>query len=184
MNTVEALSPVFAPVSQRPNYIRWFDEVGIDDVPFVGGKNASLGEMYHELSAKGVKVPNGFAVTADAYRDFLSEAGLDGWIDEQLTGVDSHDLTQLRERATRIRHAILEAPLPHLLVSQITAAYQKLSGAPHTHVDVAVRSSATAEDLPDASFAGQQETYLNVQGELALSSWPRTLSIQPLCATA
>jgi pyruvate,water dikinase len=168
MKTVEACAPIQAGPSAQPNYIHWFDEIGIEDVPLVGGKNASLGEMYRALSGRGVKVPNGFAVTADAYRHFLSEAGLDGWIYEQLAGVGSHDVAQLRERSARIRHAILEAPLPRRLISQITAAYQKLSGEPHTHLDVAVRSSATAEDLPDASFAGQQETYLNVQGELAL----------------
>ena len=151
-----------------PQYVRWFVDIGIDDVPLVGGKNASLGEMYRELSNKGVKVPNGFAITADAYRLFLSEGGLDGWVIDQLANLDAHNLPELRERAARIRHAILEAPLPRDLIFQIAAAYQELSGTPHTNADVAVRSSATAEDLPDASFAGQQETYLNVQGELSL----------------
>ncbi len=159
-------SPVIT--STRPQYIRWFADIGIDDVPTVGGKNASLGEMYRELSAQGVKVPNGFALTADAYRFFISEAGLDGWIIDHLSGLDFRNLLQLRERATRIRHAILDASLPRDLVQQIVAAYRQLRGTSSSHVDVAVRSSATAEDLPEASFAGQQETYLNVQGELAL----------------
>ncbi len=168
MNTVAAapMSPQRADTT--PQYIQWFSEIGIEDIPIVGGKNASLGEMYRELSAQGVKVPNGFAVTADAYRAFLSAAELDMWIIKELSDLNPRDLPQLRERAERIRHAILEASLPQDLAQQITAAYQQLSGGLHTHADVAVRSSATAEDLPDASFAGQQETYLNVQGELAL----------------
>ena len=167
MNTVATPVQASRRGTHSPKYIRWFEEISIDDVPVVGGKNASLGEMYRELSASGVKVPNGFAITAQAYRDFLSEAGLDRFVIEQLAGLDSHDVEQLRERAGRIRHAILEAPLPRDLIAQTAAAYQQLSES-QQHADVAVRSSATAEDLPDASFAGQQETYLNVQGELAL----------------
>lgn len=168
MKTVEASVPMSSRAPVEPNYIRWFEEIGIADVPTVGGKNASLGEMYRELSGKGVKVPNGFAVTAEAYRQYICEAELDGWIYGRLVDVDSHDVKKLRERSAQIRHAILEAPLPRGLISQITAAYQELSGGLHRHVDVAVRSSATAEDLPNASFAGQQETYLNVQGEISL----------------
>ncbi len=152
----------------KPQYIRWFADIGIDDVPLVGGKNASLGEMYCELSAKGIQVPNGFAITAEAYRHFLADAGLDGWIIDQLSALNSQNLAELRRQSARIRNAILEAALPPDLVSSITAAYRELSDKPHTQADVAVRSSATAEDLPDASFAGQQETYLNVQGEIAL----------------
>jgi pyruvate,water dikinase len=167
VNTTMPKESVCHPESGRP-YIRWFAEIGIDDVPTVGGKNASLGEMYRELSAQGIKVPNGFAITADAYRCFLSEAGLDGWIIDQLSDLEVRNLPNLRERAARIRRAILEAALPDNLILQIIAAYRELSGGPHTQADVAVRSSATAEDLPDASFAGQQETYLNVEGELAL----------------
>lgn len=168
MNTATAARRCEPGTAARPDYIRWFNDIGIDDVSLVGGKNASLGEMYRELSSAGVKVPNGFAVTAEAYRYFLCEAQLDGWLYEQLAGFDVHDVPELRERSGRIRNAILEAPLPRDLIAQITAAYRQLSGAPHTRADVAVRSSATAEDLPDASFAGQQETYLNVQGELSL----------------
>jgi phosphoenolpyruvate synthase/pyruvate phosphate dikinase len=101
MNTVAIPAPQAAPNAARPNYIRWFDEVGIKDVPLVGGKNASLGEMYRELSGKGVKVPNGFAVTADAYRYFLCEAGLDGWVYEQLTATilpDNREMLHLAHK--------------------------------------------------------------------------------------
>lgn len=149
-------------------WIRWFANIGIEDVPLVGGKNASLGEMYRELASKGVKVPNGFAITAQAYREFLREAGLESTITDALKDLDTQDLANLRRRGSRIRQAMLAANLPCALERAILEAYERLSeGAPEP-VDVAVRSSATAEDLPDASFAGQQETYLNVQGPLAL----------------
>ncbi|HEX9757011.1 MAG TPA: phosphoenolpyruvate synthase [Nitrospiria bacterium] len=149
-------------------YILWFEEVGIEDIPRVGGKNASLGEMYRELATKGVRIPNGFAVTADAYRYFLQYAQLDGKVHEILKDLDTHDLTNLREKGLNIRNAILSATLPKDLEWSILQAYNQLSlGSPGSR-DVAVRSSATAEDLPDASFAGQQETYLNVQGHLNL----------------
>lgn len=155
-------------VTQRVELVKWFEELGIEDVPSVGGKNASLGEMYRELAAEGVKVPNGFAVTADAYRSFLKEANLDGTIRTILKDLDTHDLENLRQRGRQVRQAILGAVLPLELSEAITDAYDRLSGSHAEPVDVAVRSSATAEDLPDASFAGQQETYLNVQGHLAL----------------
>ena len=149
-------------------WIRWFAEIGIEDVPLVGGKNASLGEMYRELASQGITVPNGFAITADAYRRFLHEAELEAIIEDTLKDLDSRDLENLRRRGSRIRQAMLAATLPHALERAILEAYTRLGeGAPEP-VDVAVRSSATAEDLPDASFAGQQETYLNVQGPLAL----------------
>ncbi len=154
--------------SQQASYIRWFDETGIDDVPLVGGKNASLGEMYRELASQGVKVPNGFAITAEAYRYFIREAGLDEKIKDILKDVNTHDLTNLRQRGRQVRQAILSANLPVDLEQAITKAYDRLSKTRPEPMDVAVRSSATAEDLPDASFAGQQETYLNVQGHLAL----------------
>jgi pyruvate,water dikinase len=154
-------------------YTRWFNEIGIGDVSLVGGKNASLGEMVRELSAKGVKVPNGFAVTAEAYRYFLREAKLDQKIAEILRGLDTHNIGDLRRCGLQVRQAILSATLPADLEEEIVAAYDHLAadvGAQHVVPlpDVAVRSSATAEDLPDASFAGQQETYLNVQGHAAL----------------
>ena len=150
------------------SFIKWFADTGIEDVPLVGGKNASLGEMVRELTAKGVKVPNGFSMTADAYRYFLRATGVDRQIDEILTGLDTRDLENLRSRALRVRQVILGAPLPQDLETAIIAAYEQLRGSDAHPPDVAVRSSATAEELPDASFAGQQETYLNVQGSRAL----------------
>jgi pyruvate, water dikinase len=148
--------------------VRWFEDIGIEDVPLVGGKNASLGEMYRELASQGVKVPNGFAITAHAYREFLREAGLEGTIRDALQDVDARDLENLRRRGSRIRQAMLAATLPPALERAILDAYEHLREGASEPIDVAVRSSATAEDLPDASFAGQQETYLNVQGALAL----------------
>jgi pyruvate,water dikinase len=152
----------------QPVHIRWFDEIGIDDIPSVGGKNASLGEMVRELTDKGVRVPNGFAVTAEAYRSFLHESGLDRRIKDTLKDLDTRDLGNLRQRGLAIRQAIVSASLPPDLERSIADAYDRLNGPGRAPVDVAVRSSATAEDLPDASFAGQQETYLNVQGRQAL----------------
>ena len=155
-------------VTRDVQLVKWFAEIGIEDVPLVGGKNASLGEMYRELASQGITVPNGFAITADAYRRFLHEAELEAIIEDTLKDLDSRDLENLRRRGSRIRQAMLAATLPHALERAILEAYTRLGeGAPEP-VDVAVRSSATAEDLPDASFAGQQETYLNVQGPLAL----------------
>ena len=155
-------------VTQSIELVKWFEKLGIEDVPSVGGKNASLGEMYRELAAKGVKVPNGFAVTADAYRAFLKEAKLDGTIRTILKDLDTHNLDNLRQRGRQVRQAILGAVFPLDLTEAISDAYDRLSDSHAEPVDVAVRSSATAEDLPDASFAGQQETYLNVQGHLSL----------------
>ncbi|NJN70186.1 MAG: phosphoenolpyruvate synthase [Nitrospira sp.] len=155
-------------VTQSIELVKWFEELGIEDVPSVGGKNASLGEMYRELAAKGVKVPNGFAVTADAYRAFLREAKLGGTIRTILKDLDTHNLENLRQRGRQVRQAILGAVFPLDLNEAISDAYDRLSDSHAEPVDVAVRSSATAEDLPDASFAGQQETYLNVQGHLSL----------------
>jgi pyruvate, water dikinase len=151
-----------------PRFIKWFADIGIEDVPSVGGKNASLGEMFRELTSQGVKVPNGFAVTASGYRHFLHETGLDAEIEKILKGLDTGDMDNLRQRGAQIRQAVLSAELPRDLQSEITAAYDTLKGNQLHPVDVAVRSSATAEDLPDASFAGQQETYLNVRGHLSL----------------
>ena len=153
---------------QGPPLVRWFEEIGIDDVAEVGGKNASLGEMYRALTPKGVKVPNGFATTADAYRSFLRDTQLDRQIEQILAGLDTRDLAELRKRGLQLRQAIVTAKLPTALERAITDAYDRLSEGRREGVDVAVRSSATAEDLPDASFAGQQETYLNVQGHAAL----------------
>ncbi|RPH80231.1 MAG: phosphoenolpyruvate synthase, partial [Nitrospiraceae bacterium] len=148
--------------------IRWFEEIGIEDIPLVGGKNASLGEMYRELAFQGVKVPNGFAITADAYRDFLRATKLDRTIEDILQSLNTQDVENLRQRGRHVREVILSATLPVHLQQAISEAYDRLSDGSHDLVDVAVRSSATAEDLPDASFAGQQETYLNVQGHQVL----------------
>jgi pyruvate,water dikinase len=152
----------------RLSYIRWFQEIGIEDVPLVGGKNASLGELYQELVPKGINVPNGFAITADAYWHLLGRTRLDQRIKEILSGLDTQDAVNLQQRGNAIRRAMVGAPLPDDLQAEIIAAYRELCGGAAEPVDVAVRSSATAEDLPDASFAGQQETYLNVQGDAAL----------------
>jgi len=149
-------------------FIKWFADITIEDIPLVGGKNASLGEMVRELADQGVSVPDGFAITAEAYRHFIREAGLNDFIEQQLADLDTHDSKNLSQRGHAVRQAIRGAALPEDLQQQIAEAYQHLQGESGTTLDVAVRSSATAEDLPDASFAGQQETYLNVQGITAL----------------
>ena len=149
-------------------YIRWFEDIGIKDIPLVGGKNASLGEMVRELAPRGIKVPNGFAITADAYWHLLRAANIDQQIQEILSGLDTRGTANLQQRGSAVRHAIMAAPLPQDLQHSIIAAYRELSRGADKPMDVAVRSSATAEDLPNASFAGQQETYLNVQGDAAL----------------
>jgi pyruvate, water dikinase len=149
--------------------ILWFDALGIEDVPLVGGKNASLGEMYRGLRPRGIRIPNGFAITATAYHRFIREAGVDDRLKEILTGLDTRNIEDLQRRGRDARQAILNAALPTSLQAEILEAYELLSRESGiAFLDVAVRSSATAEDLPDASFAGQQETYLNVQGRAAL----------------
>ena len=145
-------------------FIRWFQDIGIGDVGLVGGKNASLGEMYRELTSKGVRIPNGFAVTADGYRHFLKASGLDQTIATMLRGLDTRNYTALAERGHKVRDAILAASLPDDLQREIVEAYGQLCEQYGPQTDTAVRSSATAEDLPTASFAGQQESYLNVRG--------------------
>jgi pyruvate, water dikinase len=144
--------------------VRWFGELGMNDVAQVGGKNASLGEMYRNLTAAGVRVPNGFATTADAYRTFLARDDLAARIESELTTFDIDDVQALAAAGKRIRGWILATPFPSALEQQIRTDYQRMEQDAGTKVAVAVRSSATAEDLPDASFAGQQETYLNVRG--------------------
>ena len=146
-------------------YIRFFETVGINDVGLVGGKNASLGEMYQHLSGAGVNVPNGFSTTRDAYRLFLSENTLSERIDALIADLDVEDVAELQACGKAVRELILKEELPSALETEIIEAYMRLSqeyGEKET--DVAVRSSATAEDLPDASFAGQQESYLNIRG--------------------
>lgn len=149
--------------------IRWFRDLSIEDVLLVGGKNASLGEMVRELVPLGVAVPDGYAVTAAAFRRFLATNGLTEKIVARLRGLDARDTAALAAAGREVRSWILAAPLPDDMAASIVAAYRQLSAAAGVeHVDVAVRSSATAEDLPGASFAGQQETYLNVSGEAEL----------------
>lgn len=148
--------------------ILWFDDIGIEDVPMVGGKNASLGEMHQKLTSKGVDVPNGYAITAYAYRYLLKEAGIGAAIETALAGLDTHDLYNLQERGAKARDIIRNAEFPANLRQEIIGAYNRMEADYGPGVDVAVRSSATAEDLPDASFAGQQDTYLNIRGPEAL----------------
>lgn len=171
--------------SKETAFILWFEQVGIEDIPLVGGKNASLGEMIQQLTSKGVNVPTGFATTAYAFRYFIEQAGLDDRLRQLFADLDVDDVNNLRERGRQARAMILHTPFPADLEAAITSAYLTLCDRYHTpselcdrlegasaeecrrysnEVDVAVRSSATAEDLPDASFAGQQETYLNVHG--------------------
>ncbi len=149
-------------------FILWFDDIGIEDVPMVGGKNASLGEMYQHLTSKGVAVPHGFAITAYAYRYLLEKAGIEKAIRETLSDLDTHDMQNLAERGEKVRNIIRHAEFPDELREAIIESYKKMEAEYGDNVDVAVRSSATAEDLPDASFAGQQETYLNIHGYDAL----------------
>ncbi len=171
--------------SKEKALVLWFEEVGIADIPFVGGKNASLGEMIQQLTPKGVNVPAGFATTAYAYRYFVEQAGLQEKLRQLFSDLDIEDLSNLRQHGKQARALILNTPFPTELELAITQAYIKLCDRYNgttdfcdrlpeadqeeckrysSYTDVAVRSSATAEDLPDASFAGQQETYLNVHG--------------------
>ncbi|UHD17020.1 phosphoenolpyruvate synthase [Thiocapsa bogorovii] len=147
------------------DYVRWLSELGMDDVPVVGGKNASLGEMIQNLTDVDVQVPGGFATTADAYREFLAKDGLDERIQTVLDALDVDDVTALSQAGPRIRGWVMEQPFPAALEAAIDDAFARLTAEAGTAaVSWAVRSSATAEDLPDASFAGQQETFLNVEG--------------------
>ena len=155
-------------MSGNPGYIRFFKEIGIEDIPSVGGKNASLGEMYRELSPKGVLVPNGFAITAQAYWYILEKAGIATRLREALEGLRPDDVEDLAQRGKRARDLVYGAQLPDDLRREILQAYHTLQDEYGPKLSVAVRSSATAEDLPDVSFAGAHETFLNIQGEEAL----------------
>ncbi len=150
--------------SHNSSYILFFDEIRIDDVPIVGGKNASLGEMYQQLVPEGVPVPNGFAITAEAYRDLLTANDLWPKMHELLDGLDESNPTDLQMRGAQLRDLVYSAKLPDEIYRQLCDAYDKLTGPYNGNMSLAVRSSATAEDLPTASFAGQQDTYLNVSG--------------------
>ncbi len=155
-------------MGKKMRYIRWFEDIGIEDVPLVGGKNASLGEMYRELTPKGVKIPNGFAITAEGYWHVIESSGILNELKETLKGLDKRDVADLAERGKRARDLIISAGIPDDLWQEIKDAYDRLCQQYGPDTDVAVRSSATAEDLPTASFAGQQETYLNIRGYHAL----------------
>ncbi|SDC82278.1 phosphoenolpyruvate synthase [Nocardioides lianchengensis] len=144
--------------------VRWFSELGLADLEQVGGKNASLGEMVSQLSDLGVRVPNGFATTSDAFHRFIGETGLKERIVGLLDGLDTDDVRRLAEVGREIRTAVVEQPFPEDLEADIRRAYDELAAETEGEPSFAVRSSATAEDLPDASFAGQQETFLNVRG--------------------
>jgi len=149
-------------------YVRFFEEFGIDDVPLVGGKNASLGEMFQKLSGQGVRVPHGFAITAQAYRYMLDKAGAWGRLHAELDELDPADVAALVRKGKRAREIVYGAGLPDDLAAEILDAYRKLQQEYGEEVSLAVRSSATAEDLPTASFAGQQDSYLNIKGEESL----------------
>ncbi len=145
------------------NYVRWFEELDINDIPLVGGKNASLGEMYRELTPQGVKIPNGFAITAAAYRHMLDLAGAWDALHEALDDLDPDDVDDLARRGARAREIVYGAGLPENMRAEILDAFHALKAQYPNNISVAVRSSATAEDLPGASFAGQQDTYLNIE---------------------
>ena len=156
------------PAASNTSTIAWFSDLSLTDLDRVGGKNASLGEMVRNLTSAGVRVPDGFATTADAYQEFISQGGLAEMINAELASLDTDDVGQLTTVGRKIREAVIKQPLPASLAAEISTAYAQLAGDPSgtsgESVSFAVRSSATAEDLPDASFAGQQETFLNVRG--------------------
>ena len=155
-------------VTAPSQMVRFFSEIGLDQVPLVGGKNASLGEMYRELTAKGVRVPNGFAITAPAYRYSIQASGVGEQLHALLDPLDSSDVSDLQTRAAAARDIVYRAGLPESLQAEILSGYAKLRAEYGEDVTLAVRSSATAEDLPEASFAGAHESFLNVSGEEAL----------------
>jgi pyruvate,water dikinase len=171
MTQTLAVGNITSEAEKNEAFVLWFEQVGIADIPLVGGKNASLGEMIQQLAPKGVIVPNGFATTAHAYRYFIKTAGLESKLRELFSDLDVEDLPNLRQRGKKARSLILDTPFPEDLQEAIAKAYERMcqwygkaDSGELNETDVAVRSSATAEDLPDASFAGQQETYLNVYG--------------------
>ncbi|MCW2813896.1 MAG: ppsA 1 [Nocardioides sp.] len=152
------------PSNPASSNVRWFSEIGLEDLEVVGGKNASLGEMVSHLTDLGVRVPDGFATTSEAYHRFIGETGLAERITALLDGLDTDDVRRLAEVGLEIREAVVQQEFPEDLEADIRAAYEKLADGSGEEASFAVRSSATAEDLPDASFAGQQETFLNVRG--------------------
>lgn len=157
-------SNVDPQANRETAFVLKFEQVGLSDIPLVGGKNASLGEMIQQLTSKGVNVPNGFATTAYAYRYFIETAGLEEKLRLLFADLDVEDMNSLRQVGKQARLLMMQTPFPQDLQDAIAAGYTELCQQYGADTDVAVRSSATAEDLPDASFAGQQETYLNVHG--------------------
>ncbi|MGQ9921219.1 MAG: phosphoenolpyruvate synthase [Desulfobacca sp.] len=157
--------------AKEARFILWFDEIDMADVHLVGAKNAALGDMIRNLAAKSILVPNGFAITAAAYRYFLKTAGIEKSIRQVLNGLNPADMQELVRKGRRIRDLILDAPLPSALVAEIGKAYEDLEdlyGVSGADLDVAVRSSAVAEEQPEAIFGGQQETFLNIRGKISL----------------
>lgn len=150
--------------NKEKEFVIPFEEISIADVAYVGGKNAALGEMYRNLVPKGIGIPGGFAVTAAAYRHFLKKTRLDSYVKETIRGLDTRNIADLQSRGKKIRNAILKTKLPEEIEDAVVSAYREMEKKYGEGVDVAVRSSATAEDLPGASFAGQQETFLNISG--------------------
>ena len=155
-------------MNKKKEFILWFKDLTIEDVPLVGGKNASLGEMYRNLTKKGVIIPNGFAVTSYAYKYLLKNAKIEEKIKKILSDLDTHNMRNLAERGRKVREIILGTEIPDEIKNSIAKAYKELCKKYGPNTDVAIRSSATAEDLPNASFAGQQESYLNIRGERAI----------------
>ena len=160
------------PVERAP-YVLTLDSTGLDDIALVGGKNASLGEMQRHLRSAGVRVPDGFAVTAAAYRHVLDEAGAWPRLAEVLSDLDPDDVADLEDRAARARQVVLDAGIPDDLREEVIAAHRRLREEYGDDVRVAVRSSATAEDLPEASFAGQHATFLDVGADDLLDAVSR-----------
>ena len=148
------------------SYIKQFKEISIADIAIVGGKNSSLGEMFSKLSSKGIPVPDGFASTTFAFEEFLTQNSLQSRLNDLMLQLDKKDYLNLKETGAKARKLLLDAELPKNLQAAVIEAYKELCG--DTYFEVAVRSSATAEDLPQASFAGQHESYLNIKGEEAL----------------
>ena len=161
-------------MEKKYRYIRFFKEIGVDDVALVGGKTASLGELYCKLTPQGVKVPNGFAITAEAYRYILDKANAWDALHKTMDGINPANMTDLSNRGKEARAIIYGAPFPDDLRQEILQAYHTLQDEYGHDLSVAVRSSATAEDLPNVSFAGQHESYLNIYGdELLIDSCKR-----------
>lgn len=159
------IKKIMKKLNRKKELVLWFNELGIKDVPLVGGKNASLGEMYRKLTPKGVAIPNGYAITAHAYHYLLKHAKIDDDVRRILKGLDAKNMENLETRGRNVRNTILKAEFPEDLNKAILDSYRKMEKLYGKNCDVAVRSSATAEDLPDASFAGQQETFLNIRGD-------------------